>query len=1032
MKNLIENVKIELLGLGTVSHDIVLKYRFLAQKFLNIPVDSGQIFDIEEFIEQYDAGKMNAPLNLSLVSREKEIQNLKEKIFINDLIIVSGASGVGKTKLVVEVCKQIRNKCDIEVFCVKNNGQLLYNDIRETISDSGSYLIFFDDANYTMNLESIFEFCISKNIDSEINIKFVMTVRDYAKDSIKKLALNKVKFEEIELKPLPFEDIKEIIKKELEVKNEYYLKQIVKIAQGNVRLAVLAAVAAKERGYLAINNALDIFRNFYMPIFEENKINDSEIIVLFAISVFGPVMLNSHEGINYILNNNNISETEYIEICHRLNECELIEMYENSVIKIADQSFSNYILAYIFIEKRRLSIKDILLNLFPKYYSEIIYSINTLLQLFYSNTVLEYIGREINAAWCECNPCDEIEYVKAFRAFNEDKALLYAKRIIDETGTVLCVLDTDDFLQSVDNNIYEKDDIVQILTQFGESSQYNMAIDLLVEYFSKRPDIGNEICYGIAERMGINSNFDNITFKNQKYLISMLYEKYEKSHNTNYGILLICIIKKFLRYEYHETEQGMSPNTVTIITYHLNYSNELMEYRKMLLYFLKKLREEKHLCDNVDKVIANLHANGNEETKKIFYEDVLLLHRLFDEEKNIPDFDLCVVFAELVNQLMRLEFDSEEIEVFLNQNEEYIIYKSLSREYIKGESRKKEEQKRKEIIAQLIKNYEYDEFVYLFNVCKNRECKNIENTWYIQQSLEIIFDLIKEKTKQYLFVVEAYFECGTPFMYSLNNKVNDMLQIITTDDLENLIDKLNLDKKNKWKVSFYEEFPEEKITIKIVGDLIEFISNQREFKFIQIPRVRYMIKYKNKGVDIVKSITDFLLKIGENKPYVIADFFGRLFDENEVENILSFFDEDMESLMKLYLLGMENEHFDYNGELVLRLILIDINFWKEITKKIEINYKSTIDSEVFDKIWTMDNYTELINMAYENAKSSYFGKLSYEVIIHMFASSDKELDFIAKRKESWIKDRIIKYFNDEQEMINLFDVISTSFSGKRI
>ena len=217
-----------------------------------------------------------------------------------------------------------------------------------------------------------------------------------------------------------------------------------------------------------------------------------------------------------------------------------------------------------------------------------------------------------------------------------------------------------------------------------------------------------------------------------------------------------------------------------------------------------------------------------------------------------------------------------------------------------------------------------------------------------------------------------------------------------------------------------------------MGDLIEFISNQREFKFIQITRVRYMIKYKNKGVDIVKSITDFLLKIGENKPYVIADFFGRLFDENEVENILSFFDEDMESLMKLYLLGMENEHFDYNGELVLRLILIDINFWKEITKKIEINYKSTIDSEVFDKIWTMDNYTELINMAYENAKSSYFGKLSYEVIIHMFASSDKELDFIAKRKESWIKDRIIKYFNDEQEMINLFDVISTSFSGKRI
>ena len=70
LKNLIKGVKIELIGLGTVAHEIVLKYRFLAARFLDIPVDSGQVFDIEEFVDQYDAGGMNAPLGLEFMSRD--------------------------------------------------------------------------------------------------------------------------------------------------------------------------------------------------------------------------------------------------------------------------------------------------------------------------------------------------------------------------------------------------------------------------------------------------------------------------------------------------------------------------------------------------------------------------------------------------------------------------------------------------------------------------------------------------------------------------------------------------------------------------------------------------------------------------------------------------------------------------------------------------------------------------------------------------------------------------------------------------
>ena len=238
-------------------------------------------------------------------------------------------------------------------------------------------MLFLDDANHTMNLDSILQFCISKKADNEIDVKIVMTVRDYAKDFIKKIALNTVKFEEMVLNPLSIQDIQKILKEKFDVKNERYLRQITKIANGNIRLAIIAAISAKSNGFLAINDATDIFRNFYTPIFDENRITENETVVLCSVAIFGPVMLEPNDGMQYILTSNNISKTEYIGICYRLNSIELLDLFEKSIIRISDQSFANYILEYMLIDKKGISIKDLLLNLFPKYSSKLIYAVTS-------------------------------------------------------------------------------------------------------------------------------------------------------------------------------------------------------------------------------------------------------------------------------------------------------------------------------------------------------------------------------------------------------------------------------------------------------------------------------------------------------------------------------------------------------------------------------------------------------------------------------------------------------------------------------
>lgn len=61
----------------------------------------------------------------------------------------------------------------------------------------------------------------------------------------------------------------------------------------------------------------------------------------------------------------------------------------------------------------------------------------------------------------------------------------------------------------------------------------------------------------------------------------------------------------------------------------------------------------------------------------------------------------------------------------------------------------------------------------------------------------------------------------------------------------------------------------------------------------------------------------------------------------------------------------------------------------------------------------MDNYCQMIDIAYSNMRDSYFRYLRHDTIIHMFASSEKNKSLIMERKESWIREQIVKYAFDE-------------------
>ena len=102
----IKGVDVELIGVDTLSHDLALLYPHIAKNQLGIAIDTNQFFDIDDFVKAYDANGINAPIDCHFFYRESEFTELCSSINNNKVTILTGPSGIGKTRLAVEVCRE--------------------------------------------------------------------------------------------------------------------------------------------------------------------------------------------------------------------------------------------------------------------------------------------------------------------------------------------------------------------------------------------------------------------------------------------------------------------------------------------------------------------------------------------------------------------------------------------------------------------------------------------------------------------------------------------------------------------------------------------------------------------------------------------------------------------------------------------------------------------------------------------------------------------------------------------------------------
>lgn len=365
------NIVLEFISIDTLARDIFSRYQHIAANYLELKIDTGQILPPEIFAAEYSAASVvTTPIDNEFFFREKENESIRTKLLVDDIVILTGAPGVGKSKLALNFLTEwTKTNVSYKAFCISNKYVQIFEDIQSQLKAGKNYILLIDDANrQTDNLLQVLSFLKSRR---KGKIKILITVRDYALDYIK-LQCNDYNSSILSIASLSDEQIKTILTSpDFRITNHKFTDRILHIAKGNPRIAIMAARhALKSQNYNVLFDLFDLYNKYFQSFIKDNQLfaNKELLKTLGLISFFYTIDLTNKKFLESLQSSFKISNHSLLENITELERIELLESTaDNSIIKIADQVLSTYFFYKVFIQDKLLDFKTLLFNYFPAY-----------------------------------------------------------------------------------------------------------------------------------------------------------------------------------------------------------------------------------------------------------------------------------------------------------------------------------------------------------------------------------------------------------------------------------------------------------------------------------------------------------------------------------------------------------------------------------------------------------------------------------------------------------------------------------------
>lgn len=1034
-----KGTQLTLIGIDRLSEDIYRNYPILAKEHLDLVVDTEQIQQPYDFIKQYDANTLVAPLNTKFQFRENEFTRLQQEFVEHDIVLLTGAAGAGKTRLALEFAERYKKEHKAMVYIIHNHGLPIYEDLKLYFESPGNYFIVIDDANQISQLDLIIEY-VNKKVDG-YNVKILITVRNYASRKVKLDILGIARYSEVILNSLSDDEIQSLVKNYWGIVNQDYLNRIVTIAEGNARIAVIAGKIASDANRLqSISDVTGLYAEYYGKAFRDaNLENNLQLQITAGIIAFlGSIHLDHIEPVLDILDV--IDLMTFHSCIYKLHEMELVDICRDKAVAISDQCFANFILKHVFIDKKAISLAEMLDTCFQIYRERTIQAVNTLIGVFQSPEVINFTEHEIKVVWKkrknESFP-RYWEWVKVFYPINQEEALLLIKEQIDKIEKVnISISDID--ISNGKNYQSVDDELIRILGGYADTENLDSALDLFFEYYLKRSDLYIQFYHAINLYFGIKTSSVKNGFFTQVQLINH-FHKYSNGWNNPFITLLFFeIVKNLLQVQFSPSKPDRHGHGIIIYYFSLPTTEQVIEYRKLIweqILLIQSTNDSKKYI----RAILQDYAGAVEETSYgIIMEDAPYICKLFQIAFS-PDLVNDCILAERIDSILNLVgYNSENIVPFLRSRKLEIYHLLVGPKWKAKIDYTERENEKEKIISDFLslETNRLNAFDELFEVYNECAINNSEHLYEVGNGLMIAIKYLSQYRSQFFKVAKKMIASGLLQAIDINYITATLLTFVSSEEVKQILLSAPKETIDFWLYSYYHEMPLEYIDNAKLEELYAYLkcdydrnihtSGYRDLKFLE--------KYETVDSSVIIKAARLIFEKKKYSPFIVHIYFSFLFNRYifEPRNVIQKFESDYFLLEEIYLFeSLHDRLADCDGAFLKELCIYRKEFAQDYINRIlaENQYLFHDKSKELQAIYECPGFIDIIDIMVDECFHATFSNFEASRLMKAFIFVPEDL---SSKSDEWIKHYILKNNSELKKMECIFNVISELDDDKKI
>lgn len=1045
------NIALTLYGLDSIAFSIKNCYPILSEEYLGLSLDTGQILSVDDFITRYGKNHLTTPIDNKLLFQEELLDHGCTLLEKSKFLLVTGGAGVGKTLFSVSLLKQMCKKDpSLKVYCVFDKGADLVRDLQSHFSEPGSYLIFIDDAN---RLDSRIDYLLHylSESDSSRSYRMVATVRDYAVDLVVEKANKVTSVNELVVNKLSNDQIRSLLEELFSINNFEYQQRIQDIADGNARLAVMAArVAVEKQSIQSIQNVATLYDDYFGGNDSVKEIigNANLLLTACAISLFRKVDRLNEEQMNVVLDLFGIQGADFWDCVQYLHKLEIVDLYENEVVRISDQVLSTYLFYSAVFHKKSISFSAIVKSIFPRFKRAIADALNPVINAFDQRAIIAEIRRDVSSLYEELlsssTTNETLVFLDAFWFALPARALEFTGGIIESTPKYSGGWGEAKFEES---NSSAEDLVLSVLCKIryiGEA-ELNISMNLICDYLEKTPDSLGEVIKLFTNDYAFKPGDWNYGYAIQSALVNLLIERMGGENSYLYSRIFILVAKSFLPVEHRE--HIWRGDVINIITFKLAPDEYLGSIRKKLIFHLSLLMFDDLVSNYAYQVVEEYICRLGYQCERMAKADLPAIEESLIAKLDNYNVSHCFLVKELCERLDSIS------ECYPKSWSIYLDNGILRLSNLLLGSRA--ERKMLEMGYEEYKKYSFNEMVEYFKDVDEDKFRAFldqaavlrdaltgrDRNYSIGEGMRTAFNVIAEKYKDKFFAFTSiYLDYDDLFELNAYVFVSELMSNNLSEDVFSLVESKEFKWKRQWILACYSVLPDKDINDKSLKDLLAHIASLESWEYLY--GFDFLEKYVAIDESVFCKVTRLMLdKYESTKEIGFVRPLDQVFNPFSSTNkrLMELYQADRGIVFEAYLVMLDlDSHFDYAGKMLEILYAENSNMLKLVVDKIYSRERwpsSYTNMPEMKFLWKGENYLLDVEVyalcVFEKEKDLYFGRDNIFVSLFKETKGTKG-EGCADRQEEFLMYSLKKYCENFEYIQFLFFVVNSMREDFRI